>query len=254
LKIPAYAQFHTISQKVYLLPKLRNFGSTSIFIKRDHYEPELLACKEFVRPGSLVIDVGGSFGVYTLFLANYVGSSGQVITFEPGNLSFSILSRNVKNSGMANIELHKIALSDVESKKVLYHIAGSPVNFSLGGNSETDGESVQTIPLDLLMRNRNVEQLSFIKMDVEGYEKFVLDGAIKIISIARPVIMFEVANSALARAGLTELAPFEPLQKLDYKFFIFNDGLIAVTPPVQGNIFAIPVERLSDYQRLLRDA
>ncbi len=250
LQREAVADFQTIPQKMTLIPKIRNFGSTSIFIKRDYYEPELLACKDFILPGGLVIDVGASFGIYTLFFANFVGPEGHVLSFEPGALSFSMLKKNISNSGLENVDIHNVALSDEEGDRKLFYIANSPVNFSLGGTAEMAGEVVKTATLDSLMRDRDERKLCFIKMDVEGYEKFVIDGSARTISSARPVIMFEVSNSAVARAGLSELEPFELLQNLNYRFFAMKDRFFAVQPPMQGNIFAVPAERVCNFHVL----
>lgn len=254
LKIDASVTFAEIPQKMRLIPKARNFGSTSIFIKRDHYEPELLACKTFIPRGGFVIDVGGSFGIYTLFFANFVGPDGRVLTFEPGTLSFSILSQNVSGSGLKNIEIHKMALSATQGEKTLYHIANSPVNFSLGGASGVIGETVSTAPLDAVISGGHDRKVSFIKMDVEGYEKFVLDGAQQTIASDRPVVMFEVSRSAVARAGLTEMAPFQLLMGLDYRFFTIKTGFVAAEPPAEGNIFAVPIERVRDFPVLPQTA
>ena len=250
--MPATVTFKSVDGKLLLLPRARNFGSASIFIKRDDYEPELKALRHFVPDGGLAIDVGGSFGVFTLFLSNYVGRKGRVITFEPGELSFSILLKNAGMNDFRNIEVHNIALSNVSGKGDLYHIAGSPVNFSLAGEAGVQSEQVDLRQLDAVLSREDREEVSFIKVDVEGYETFVLEGSTATITAAKPVIMFEVAYSALARAKLSHMAPFEVLERLGYCFFRLNEkGLFdRCSPPSEGNIFAIPADRLSMYSIL----
>lgn len=68
-------------------PRLHSFGSTSIFIKRDQYEPELLAVGRLNEPGSVVLDIGGSFGNFALLMAHFAGPHGKVHSFEPGRFT-----------------------------------------------------------------------------------------------------------------------------------------------------------------------
>ena len=86
IKRPTVARFATGGLKMQLVPKLHSFGSTSIYIKRYFYEPELLAIRHLISPGSVVLDIGGSFGIFALFMAHYVGPKGRVHSFEPGSL------------------------------------------------------------------------------------------------------------------------------------------------------------------------
>jgi predicted methyltransferase len=79
--------------KTYLPDKLLNK------IKRLHYyktlkffkiesEPDLLIVKEFVNEGDLVIDIGANIGVYTMYLSNFVGIKGKVLSIEPIPLTY----------------------------------------------------------------------------------------------------------------------------------------------------------------------
>ena len=56
---------------------------------------------------------------------------------------------------------------------------------------------MQILPLDLWINQNPIHALDFIKIDVEGYEYFVLDGAKKTLNLFRPIVMFELNNLTL---------------------------------------------------------
>jgi FkbM family methyltransferase len=247
--VPAVVKLKPIGVRIFLLPRASSFGSASIFIRREQYEPELLLLRHFVTPGSLAIDVGGSFGIYTIFLSSYVGSEGRVVTFEPGKLSYELLRKNIELNSLRNVQSHNLALSDSAGVVPLYHVAGSPVNFSLGGGPGIDSEWVHTVRMDDMVATTDCERLSFIKIDMKGYEPLVITGGMQTLEKSRPVVMFEVAHSALARAGLAPSAPYDLLETLGYRFFrLTADGSFEPCPaPTAGNIFAVPSERTANY-------
>lgn len=238
---PVTVWFKTGDIRMSLVPRLHSFGTTSIFIKRDSYEPELLAIRPLVKPDSVALDIGGSFGIFTLFMAYYVGSEGRIHTFEPGRFSFDQLKANVAlNPKLDNITLHNLAATDAPATLTLFHIGDSPVNFSIGASVESpDAEQVQASRVDTTVPAEHQPRISFIKIDVEGYEMAALEGARKIIELTHPVIMFEVAASALARQSKTPADIYAYLASYGYRFWTFeNGGFRPVTGTPEGNIFA----------------
>jgi FkbM family methyltransferase len=250
-RLRAVVRFEHVDARMRLLPRLTNFGSTSIFIKRDHYEPELLALRPFIEPGSVVVDVGGSFGIYSLFLSRYVGPAGRVITFEPGALSYRLLTENLALNGAANVSAHKNAVADRPGTMRLYHIGGSPVNFSLGRTEGIESETVEAVSLDEFLSPHQRTRVSFMKMDVEGYEFFVLAGAKQLIKEAKPVIMFEVSYGAMRRAGVASKAAFDFLESFGYEFFTLRGPqFLPLLQPSEGNIFAVHRDRQKNFTAL----
>ncbi len=224
-----------------LVPKLHSFGSTSIYIKRDYYEPELLAVRRLIEPGTTVLDIGGSFGIFALFMAEFVGEQGRVHSFERGSFSFGQLTQNVAfNPQGKRIVLHNAAATDVPDTLRLYHLGDSPVNFSVGGVDGVTVEEVPAVRVDEAVPVEKAGRVSFIKIDVEGYEIAALEGARAVIEAHRPAIMFEVAHSALARLGQTPGDVYEYLAGYGYEFYEFGAGgqFVRVDDHRDGNIFA----------------
>ena len=224
-----------------LTPRLKQFGTTSIFIKRDAYEPELRMCAQLVRPGTVAIDIGASYGIYSLFMAQAAGPEGRIHAFEPGAFSFGELTANIAlNPGIAEISAHRVAASDKAQTLALFHIGGSPVNFSLGGESGLDREDIAADRADAVVPRAEWPRVSFIKADVEGYELFALSGASQIIEASRPRIMFEVSRDALARQGLVPRDVYKMLATYGYCFWRWNGQQLERVDDTmpEGNIFA----------------
>lgn len=237
---PTVARFRTGGLQMSLVPKLHSFGSTSIYIKRDHYEPELLAVGRLIEPGSVVLDIGGSFGIFALFMAHFAGPSGRVYSFEPGRFSHSQLTNNVALNRMEQrIELHRVAASDKPSTLTLFHIGDSPVNFSVGGAPGMASEEVRAVGVADLVPRDDAARVSFVKIDVEGYEISALEGARPILEARHPTIMFEVAASALVRQGRTPHDVYAYLAGYGYRFWVLERGrFVPVDDARDGNIFA----------------
>lgn len=246
MKQPTVARFATGGLKMQLVPKLHSFGSTSIYIKRDHYEPELIAVGRLIQPGSVVLDIGGSFGIFALFMAHFTGPTGKVHSFEPGRFSFDQITANVAlNDFGSRIAVHRVAASDRPAMLQLFHIGDAPVTFSVGGGEGIAAEDVPAVRVADQISAEDAAQVSFIKIDVEGYEIAALEGARPILEARHPAIMFEVSADALARQGQTPADVFGFLGSFGYRFWMLEEGRFVVqNGPCEGNVFAA-IEDLS---------
>lgn len=145
--------------------------------------------KRFAIPKSTVIDVGGHMGTHTLPLSRFVGYEGVVHVFEPQAKLFSELLINMHINDCSNIHFYRKALGNKRQAAEM-----SPFNAANEGNAWIDsgGDKVQMEKLDDL----NVTNVSLIKIDVEGYEDKVIEGAIKTITEQNPVLIVEIWNDA----------------------------------------------------------
>jgi len=236
----ATARFATGGLRMQLIPKLHSFGSTSIYIKRDAYEPELCAVARLIEPGSVALDIGGSFGIFSLFMAHFAGPRGKVHSFEPSKLSFAVLSRNVALNRLEDrIVLHRVAATDRPAILQLTHLSNSPVNFTVASIAGAETEDVPGVRVADLVPDEDAARVGFIKIDVEGYEMAALEGARAILEARRPIILFEVSASALARQGQAPADIFSYLASYGYSFWMLQDGAFRrQLTPCEGNIFA----------------
>lgn len=143
------------------------------------HEPETTNyLKTNVKPGSTVVDIGANVGYFTLLFARLVGDSGRVIAFEPDERVFPILKENVRMNNYHNISLDRRAVSDCDGQQKFFissHLSRS--GLTARRNTKTITE-VETVKLD----NLNLEQVDWVKIDVEGSEISVLKGMKSTIS------------------------------------------------------------------------
>lgn len=133
-------------------------------------------------PTGKILDIGSNIGNHTLMFRKYFPGA-EILSFEPLFYNYELLQKNV--SQLSDVHIFKVALSD---KHDIIKIDNNFQEFNSGAASvSTTGESVLCIPLDAL----DLTDVSFMKIDVEGWEIQVIKGAIKTIVQNRPKIWLE---------------------------------------------------------------
>jgi FkbM family methyltransferase len=172
------------------------------------YEPEWqeVFAKE-IRPGATVYDVGANVGFHTLLIADIVGPNGRIFSFEPFPENINYLERHVKINKLNNVE--------IVGKAVLDRVGD--VSFQVGKTLATgkiSADGVLQVPgtdLDSFVYSDGKPAPEYIKIDVEGAEGEVLEGADKIIKETQPTIFLETHGKEIHRRCI------EILQRHRYK-------------------------------------
>lgn len=137
-----------------------------------------------LKDGFVAIDVGAHVGVFTLKASEEVGEKGLVISFEPNPYTFNLLERNLKMNQVTNVIPYRIALSNSSGKSKLYQ-SPHPREDSLV-KVRSKYVLVNLDILDKVISKLNLERIDFVKIDVEGAELRVLEGAQKTLAKFRP--------------------------------------------------------------------
>lgn len=142
-----------------------------------------------IEKGDQVIDVGANIGYMTSLMASRVGKSGKVTAFEPHPLTFKELVHNVQNFmnyyDVNNIDIYQLAVSNKSGTDFLNVSNPDPAFAAINreNNAWEDPKSnieVSVTRLDDIFDE--TEKISLIKIDVEGHEMSVLEGADNLIS------------------------------------------------------------------------
>jgi len=161
------------------------------------YEPEAMqSIRRLVDAGDCCIDVGANLGYYTISLANWVGPTGLVVAFEPFPGNFAILEKNVHLNQLQNVILEPSALSDCNGSLQL--IYGVEEQFS--ATPSVGGYAVEGDRVSIKVPTRRLDDYvaglgrapGFIKIDVEGAELAVLEGARRTLAAVRPILLVEI--------------------------------------------------------------
>ncbi len=139
----------------------------------------------YTRPGTIAIDIGSHIGMHALHMSRFVGSQGAVYAFEPQIKLFSELLINMNLNSVTNIHCFRKALGG--SHGFVEMNPYCPTNEG-GVGIGSGGDPVEQITLDSL----NLNNISFMKIDVEGNEEEVIAGARETILRNKPVMVVEI--------------------------------------------------------------
>jgi FkbM family methyltransferase len=164
-------------------------------LRSRRYEPvETDLFERVVRPRMVVVDVGANLGVYTLLAARAVGDAGRVVAIEPNPPMFGLLTRNVLENGMRNVDLVCKAVGSEAGEMSLYRVPGHPALASLSSTNaraSTDRIPVEMETLDALLAALEIGHVDLMKVDTQGAELEVLEGAREMIERDRPLLFVE---------------------------------------------------------------
>jgi FkbM family methyltransferase len=175
-------------------------------------------CRTLIRPGMTVVDIGAHIGYYTRLLSELVGPSGNVFAFEPEPVNHAVLVANLAAKKYGNVVVSTSAVSDRIGAATLHLSPGSSNHSLLSGYTETEGTTeVTTVTLDSFLSDRGIENVDFVKIDVEGAEPLVLAGMTNTISRSPRVSMLVECNpQALACAGASANDLLDNLRQMHF--------------------------------------
>lgn len=184
--------------------------------------------KEFIKDNSVIFDVGANIGVFSLY-ASYLSPNGKIYAFEPTRNTFQRFKKNIINNNLQKrIFAYPLAVGDKKrNSEIMVN------NMGLGGeNTIIDSEFlkgrgklfekrelVKMIPIDEFMEQNKIKRVDFIKIDTEGYEKQVINGARKTIQKFAPIIACSVYHLRDDKIKIPELVKSI---NYNYKFKIFK--------------------------------
>jgi FkbM family methyltransferase len=218
----------------------------------------------YLQPGMTVLDVGAHHGYYALLASLRVGDSGRVFAFEPSPRERKKLAWHIRWNRRANVEILDTAMGARAGQAELFVASGRETGCNSLRPPAVRGTpkkvSVHVDTLDDFLARRGIERVDFIKMDVEGAELSVMQGAGKLFSgTARPVVLVEVCDLRTVAWGYAANEIFKHLGQRDYQWFEVRDGgqLIPAALDAKscdGNFVAVPAERIDNLREYFSQA
>lgn len=156
---------------------------------------------QLLTPGAVFFDVGAHVGFYTLLAASRVGSEGRVFAFEPFPRNTAFLEKHLRLNHVENATLFKAAVADTPGSAHFQEGEAS----SMGHIADTGTITVEQVSLDSLYEAGRLPLPDFIKIDVEGAELRVLEGARRILTEGQPTLFLATHGAAVHRNCLSLL-------------------------------------------------
>ncbi len=233
---------------------LRSIVTSVLLTEGTWFEAELALWQQHIQPGMVVIDVGANVGVYTFSAAVRVGRSGRVFAVEPFAGCVQCLEETCRVNALDWVTVCAAAASDRPGSAQLSLNASSELNELVTGPTDPAGPAVDKsttvscITLDSLVDEHGLERVDWIKIDAEGHELSVLQGATSLLQRFRPRVLYE--NVAAAQGANLEVSRW--LQQAGYRLHRYRPYAKELEPVenltgTQGvlNLVAIPAPHRS---------
>ena len=198
--------------------------------ERDH----LQALMGLVGPGETVIDVGANIGAISCELALLVGPNGSVFSFEPDPSNYRLLCANLARNDFEMVRPQRLAVSNRLTTGVLELPLGrgeyaslAPVVHASVRGAERRRETVAVSTLDEALGS-TIQSCKLIKIDTEGHEWHVLQGADQLLRRQRPLLSLEIVPELLASHGASTTELLDALAALSYSLRDLAGNLLKV--------------------------
>ncbi len=169
---------------------------------RAYDQANFTAVAHFVQPGHVCFDIGANIGVYSMVFARLSGAPDNVHAFEPVDHIRGRFRANARLNGFQSIHLNECALGSETGSLDMHQVKegvfrGGTSTLVRNENIAALGEAafvtrpVQVTTLDRYAAAAALERVDFLKIDVEGFELHVFEGAVETLARFRPTILFE---------------------------------------------------------------
>ena len=214
---------------------LKSITTAVLLAQGDWFEAEMELWRTQIRPDMTVIDVGANVGVYTFSAAQRVGETGKVIAIEPFKACVNCLQETSRINQLPWVKIYEAAASDhCGSAKLSLHNA-SELNEVISDNSPSSDSAntvtIQCLTLDSLIETENLTRVDWLKIDAEGHEIKVLQGAERLLTEFKPNIIYENIAGAHGSNG----AIMEYIQAKGYQVYSYRPYIQELVPVTDAN-------------------
>jgi FkbM family methyltransferase len=184
----------------------------------ERYEADLV--QRLLQGDDVFWDVGANIGYFTLVAATALNNRGRIVAFEPGKNAYARLAENLSLNPYSNIQTFAVAVTDREGEAVLHlsgDIADSSASLYAAGQTQARHEVCRTVSLDHFLRDEGLDPPDLIKLDAEGAELAVLQGAQGLLADSPPLWLMEMEEKNLLAAGASKAAVADFLTGYGYR-------------------------------------
>jgi FkbM family methyltransferase len=192
--------------------------------------------RRYLKHGDRVIDLGANIGTLTVIASLIVGEQGKVYSIEAHPQTYKYLLGNIKVNNLSNIETSNYAIGETSKTVVFSDISSDDQNQV---STTGQGINVSMVRLDELpIENR---EINLLKVDVEGYEKFVFEGGSRVLNHTQ-CVYFESSEEHFNKFGYQTKDVIISLDRQGFKCFKLTDR--STISQLPNNYFSEKCENL----------
>lgn len=241
LSVDAVTEIVRTSENI-IVPVCSNESETRHVQIKGHIDTAMYwVIQRYVKQGSLAMDIGANYGYISALMADKVGDTGQVYAFEPNTDLHPYARRLFSLNRLFNIEIYECACSDSEGEG---RFAVDKGDHTMSKIAEEGERVVPLRTLDSIVA-KNTKSVSFLKIDVEGYEASVLKGSLKCLTESRPVLVFETGLHSQEDIncinGLLDSAKYEVIGVINDWGITASELTLNMTAKTHCNVLALPL-------------
>lgn len=182
-----------------------------------------------IKSAEVIADIGANIGTTALFFANQ-NPQAHIYAFEPHPNSFKKASENIALNRFKNIHLINIGLGEQPATLKLYEVNkyNSGMNRILSQNMDNNLSYVEIVinTFDNFCKKNEIKTLNFVKIDVEGFEYWVIKGGVNTLQKYKPVLFVELNDNSLKEGSQKSAKEFiELLNSIGYNTIYRSDTL-----------------------------
>jgi len=209
------------------------------FFWGDFEADNLSFFQNLIKEEMVIFDIGANVGLYSLTAAAKMKNAIKIHAFEPADIPFNRLHKNIELNKFKNITVHNLGVSDKEGT-VEFNICEDDAYNSIGSapmQKITKKVKINVTSIDSFCQKNNIQSIDIVKIDTEGAEFLILTGGAKIFESKNAPVLFCEYNRLTASGYDYTLHDYEEQLKLyGYKIFeIKNGNLISFNPLVSDN-------------------
>jgi FkbM family methyltransferase len=189
-------------------PAYGNFGELIEFFHQVFISDQYNAAN-YLKDGAVIIDAGANIGSFSVF-SSHIKKNVTVYAFEPTKGTFDVLKKNT--AAYKNIFCYNLGLGEeATTKKIFFstHSTGGSAFEDRGiveSHTSSDlSQMADIITIDAFVKQNNISRVDFIKIDTEGYEAKILNGARETIARFHPVMAMSAYHKAEDRTVLPQI-------------------------------------------------
>lgn len=212
-----------------LLIRLYKDSVLSKLIYKGFERSEITFTKKVLRENDIVLDIGANIGLFSIIASKIVGERGKVIAYEPSPITYKRLVENIEMNKLQNIVTRPVGLSEKQGK-LKFNVSNNGFDaWNTFAQNDTDGRFQESILVNVETLDAELDlidkaDIAFVKIDVEGWEKFVLLGGRDFFNKYEPIVMVEFTEENTFQAGYFVQEIYDCLKNWGYTWYRLSEN------------------------------